>query len=231
MALPPSLSPSSILHFWFGSMCDTELRDPSHCGVLTTRGCCSWGFNPLPSFEKALQESAHLITAVSNGVGGDEWTSAFGLLAQVIVLDQFTRSIHRGTREAFQHDERAVELSRQMVDSGLLHQLKGWQKQFAVMPLMHSECLDDQDLLVSLLTEWSKSEPLFRRQIDFAKAHRDVVGRFGRRPQRNFALNRESTAEELAWFVSDEMPQWCVTQIPKQTLERLKADKDKGMLK
>lgn len=113
------------------------------------------------------------------------------LFAAILLLDQCSRNIHRGSAKAFQGDPLALELARQSLDRGWTHAApKDW-RQFLLIPLTHSENLADQ----------AQGVAEFRRLGDetalkYALLHRDQIKRFGRFPGRNRALGRVSTAEE-----------------------------------
>jgi uncharacterized protein (DUF924 family) len=116
-------------------------------------------------------------------------------LAAVIVLDQFSRNLHRGSAKAFAQDPAALALARAAIARGDDAMLQPEERHFLYMPLMHSESLADQDDCVRLIEGLGMAEPL-----DFAKRHRDIIARFGRFPHRNAALGRETTPEEAEFL-------------------------------
>ena len=113
--------------------------------------------------------------------------------AAVIVLDQFSRNIHRGAAEAFAADELARQLAREALACGEDSRLPPEQRLFLYLPFEHSEELADQEL--SLQLHQQLGNPEWAR---YAQAHRDLIARFGRFPHRNAVLGRESTPAELA---------------------------------
>jgi uncharacterized protein (DUF924 family) len=121
--------------------------------------------------------------------------SARGRLAEVIVLDQFTRNIHRGTRLAFAHDPLALALAQEAVAGGALHELLGVQRAFLLLPYMHSESGLIHAEAEGLFREFAPAE-----NLDFELRHKAIIDRFGRYPHRNRILGRASTAEELAFL-------------------------------
>ncbi len=126
----------------------------------------------------------------------DRWAdNADGVLALVILLDQFPRNLFRGTARAFAGDARALRLARQAVAQGLDRQLPRYQRMFLYLPFEHSEKLADQERSVALFAALG-DENVTR----YAVAHRDIVARFGRFPHRNAALGRPSTAEEIEFL-------------------------------
>lgn len=117
------------------------------------------------------------------------------LLAAVILLDQFSRNIHRGSPEAFAADPLAQELTCLGIDRGWDADLPAEQRAFLYMPLMHAEDPELQTLCLE-----SFAVPGLEQNLDYARDHADVIARFGRFPTRNAALGRESTAEEKMYL-------------------------------
>jgi uncharacterized protein (DUF924 family) len=120
-------------------------------------------------------------------------TTQRALLAAVIVLDQFSRNLFRGTPRAFAADPVARQLSRTAIKQGFDVAMKEQERLFLYMPLEHSEDRDDQALSVKLMA--SLGNPEWTR---FAIAHKAIIDRFGRFPHRNAILNRHSCADEVA---------------------------------
>jgi uncharacterized protein (DUF924 family) len=129
------------------------------------------------------------------GVPPDWLDSPQGVLAAILVLDQFPRNMFRGKREAFATDAAALHLSKRAIEQGLDLQLPPAQRAFVYMPFQHSEAAADQARSITLFT--ALGAPL---NLDFARRHRAVIDRFGRFPHRNAALGRSSTDEELAFL-------------------------------
>lgn len=122
-------------------------------------------------------------------------TSPRAALAAVIALDQFPRNIFRGEAEAFSTDAAALRVSAAAMDQGFDAALEGEEKAFLYMPFLHSERLPDQDRAVALFDALG-----IENHIDFAKAHRDIIVRFGRFPHRNRVLGRVSTEAEQSFL-------------------------------
>ncbi|WP_260484001.1 DUF924 family protein [Sphingomicrobium flavum] len=114
------------------------------------------------------------------------------ILAAVIMLDQFSRNMFRGSPKAFEADALARRLTRRAIAKGWDVRMEKEHRQFLYMPLMHSEDLDDQDESVRLFDALSEGG-----RDKFAHLHRQQIVDFGRFPGRNAALGRESTPEEL----------------------------------
>lgn len=133
------------------------------------------------------------------GWGGD----AQAQLAELILLDQFTRNLFRGQARAFAGDARALALALSLLESGghlTLHPLQRW---FAYMPLEHAEDLALQErcvaLFEALVDDADEHAEALKGALDYARKHRDVIRRHGRFPRRNVALGRSSTAAEEAY--------------------------------
>lgn len=117
------------------------------------------------------------------------------LLAAVILLDQFSRNIHRESSEAYAADPLALSLAEHGIERGWHRTLPPEQAVFLLTPLMHAESRDAATRSVALYRELGREE-----QIDFAQKHAAVIEQFGHYPSRNAALGRESTAEETAFL-------------------------------
>jgi len=124
------------------------------------------------------------------------------LLARILLLDQFTRNIFRGTPRAFAGDAQALAIATQLVTSGRDKNLDPWQRWFAYLPFEHAESLLEQERAVALYAALRREAQgeAFGSAYDYAVKHRDIVARFGRFPHRNAILGRASTAEEIAFL-------------------------------
>ena len=123
-----------------------------------------------------------------------------GALAYLILTDQFPRNMFRGTSKAFASDRAALAVSKISVERNWDMKIDPPARQFFYMPMMHSECITDQERCVRMfLTRMPNDGP---DNLLHAKAHRDVIRKFGRFPFRNEALERRSREEEMA-FLAD----------------------------
>ena len=125
-----------------------------------------------------------------------EWRqNAQGRLAEIIVLDQFSRNIGRNSPTAFSADPMALALAQEAVAGGFDHQLNEQQKSFLYMPYMHSESLLVHEQAVELFSQTG-----LEHNLDFEFKHKIIIERFGRYPHRNEVLGRTSTPEEVEFL-------------------------------
>lgn len=123
----------------------------------------------------------------------DAWTdSAEGMLALIILLDQFPRNMYRGSPDMFAADRKAASMAKLALEKKIDGEVPQASRQFVYMPLMHSEELEDQELCVKLF----QGDPSLAENVAYAVDHRDIVARFGRFPHRTAILGRTTTAEE-----------------------------------
>ena len=118
-----------------------------------------------------------------------------GRLAEVLVLDQFSRNVYRGTARAFAQDTLALVLAQELVASGHDRSLPPAQRSFTYMPYMHSE-----SALVHAQAVVLFSQPGLQDNLRFELRHKEIIDRFGRYPHRNAILGRSSTADELTFL-------------------------------
>jgi uncharacterized protein (DUF924 family) len=136
----------------------------------------------------------------------DAWKATpRGTLALIILLDQFTRNVYRGSARAFAQDPIALELTRTGFESGQFEGLDAIERMFAALPLRHAEDVESQKLGVALaVRDALGATPLLKEfliySVDWARKHLDVIVRFGRFPHRNAALERKSTPSELEYI-------------------------------
>ena len=115
------------------------------------------------------------------------------LLAAIILCDQFSRNLHRGSRKAFETDALARELTKLGLERGWDAEMRPERRQFLLMPLQHSENLADQERSLTEFAALGDNE-----QARFAQLHHDQIARFGRFPGRNAALGRRTSEAEQA---------------------------------
>ncbi|MGL6312443.1 DUF924 family protein [Vibrio sp. WXL103] len=120
---------------------------------------------------------------------------AQGSLAEIIILDQFSRNIFRDTPQAFAGDSLALALAQRMVEKGQDLELDPVQRRFVYLPYMHSESMLIHTQAVALYERLDNPESL-----SFEFEHKAIIDRFGRYPHRNSILGRESTPQELEFL-------------------------------
>ena len=125
-----------------------------------------------------------------------EWRATIeGRLAEIIVLDQFSRNMYREDLRAFQYDGMALVLAQEAVRAKDAGNLPLEQRSFLYMPFMHSESLQIHDLAMMYF-----DQPGLEDSFEYEKKHRAIIKRFGRYPHRNDVLGRISTPEERAFL-------------------------------
>lgn len=120
-----------------------------------------------------------------------------GRLAEIIVLDQFSRNLFRNSAKAFAQDGMALVLAQEAVRSGADAALMPQERVFLYMPYMHSESAAIHQTAVELFTRNSISD-----NLDYELKHKAIIDRFGRYPHRNAILGRTSTADETAFLAT-----------------------------
>ncbi len=118
-----------------------------------------------------------------------------GALAEIIILDQFSRNMFRDTARSFAYDSQALSLSQSAIASGLDEELSIEMKSFLYMPFMHSESIIIHQEASKLFAQLG-----VQSTIEFEKKHKEIIEKFGRYPHRNEILGRESTREEKAFL-------------------------------
>lgn len=118
-----------------------------------------------------------------------------GRLAEIIVLDQFSRNIHRNTPTAFAQDPMALVLAQEAVAAGALAQLSPTERSFLLLPYMHSE-----SKAIHVVAEGLYREHAPQGNYEFELKHKAIIDRFGRYPHRNSILGRVSTDEEIEFL-------------------------------
>ena len=168
----------SILHFWFN-----ELTPDQYFAVD-------------PSLDNLIRERFTIThKAASQGELYTWRSSVEGRLAEIIVLDQFSRNIYRGKKEAFASDGIALVLAQEAIERGVDKKLTSQQKLFLYLPFMHSESLLIHKQAMQLF-----SDPDLKENFEYEKQHKHIIEKFGRFPHRNEILGRVSTPEEIAFL-------------------------------
>ncbi|GAA6135732.1 DUF924 family protein [Oceaniserpentilla sp. 4NH20-0058] len=121
--------------------------------------------------------------------------TALGSLAEVIILDQFSRNMFRDHKDAFSSDELALALAQGAISKGFDTQISSTMRSFLYLPFMHSESAIIHAQAVKLYE--SLGNP---NNLEFEHKHKAIIDRFGRYPHRNTILGRESTMEEIEFL-------------------------------
>jgi len=189
--------PESVLSFWFGEIDETTGVEPSLRAKWMTSD---------PTFDQLIGDRfGKVLDAAARGEL-DRWeATARGRLALIIVLDQFSRNVLRGTEAMFASDHKALGLSARGIERGDDQSLACEERMFFYMPFMHSENLEEQRRCVGLFkalvdSAGAKLRPRIEEALRYAEQHREIVERFGRFPHRNATLERTSTGEEVAFL-------------------------------
>jgi uncharacterized protein (DUF924 family) len=172
------VQPQPILHFWFEELTPKQhfIKDPALDESMRSL------------FGDTLQAAARCELFA--------WRATpEGRLAEILVLDQFSRNIFRDTPRAFAQDALALVLAQEMVAGGHEQQLGVAQRAFAYMPYMHSESAVVHAEAVRLF-----SLPGLENNLAFELRHKAIIDRFGRYPHRNAILGRTSSPEELVFL-------------------------------
>lgn len=182
-----------ILAYWFGS-------NPDDAGIAKEKKRIWWEADPAIDAEIRLR-FGDLVEAAGRNELSDWAETPRGLLALILLTDQFPRNIHRRTPLAFAFDGAARTYCKHGIVRGFDLQLRPIERVFHYLPLEHSEALDDQRESVRLFSELAQLAPpeqkdLYAGYLKYAERHRDIVTRFGRFCHRNRILGRPSTAEE-----------------------------------
>jgi len=187
-----------VLDFWFGD------QRPYTVSNAEARQSLWFGGRAEDDAEIEARFGSLVERAKLNQLG--DWNqSLHGELAQVIVLEQFTRAIFRGTAQAFASDAQALALASSVVDSGEHRSLHVVERVFLLLPFEHAEDVGMQHLSVALFGECcGDADEMFKAHtnssLEYAVQHRDIVVRFGRFPHRNAALGRASSSDEGAYL-------------------------------
>jgi len=182
-----------ILEFWFG-----DWRSDARVGKAQQQ---LW-FDKKPDVDRDIGSRFGSLLEPARNRLLDWQATPRGRLAMILLLDQFSRNIFRGTPKAFAYDPEALELSLEGLAQGDDLGCGLYERAFYYLPLEHAEDPRCQEKSVALFRALLDAAPhdsqkTFASFYDYAVRHRDIVARFGRFPHRNAILGRDSTAEEL----------------------------------
>jgi uncharacterized protein (DUF924 family) len=167
-----------VLRFWF-----EEIEPASH-----------WTKDPL--FDALIEQRFGDLYQAACACELYTWRDqARGRLAEVIILDQFSRNLYRESGQAFAQDSLALVLAQEAVSLGVAAQLPVQQRAFLYLPFMHSESAPIHRHALELF-----AEPGLEDNYRFEQRHKEIIDRFGRYPHRNESLGRHSTEEEVSFL-------------------------------
>ena len=167
-----------VLNFWF------EEIEPSH----------RWVKNE--AFDQIITQRFSAVHASAIRCELYGWrTHAKGRLAEIIVLDQFSRNMFRGSPLSFAFDAMALALAQEAIAAGADKALNQAERVFLYMPFMHSESLKIHEVALSLFQSNG-----IQSNLDFEIRHKDIIQKYGRYPHRNAILNRASTDAEIEFL-------------------------------
>lgn len=186
-----------ILKFWFGQVEET---------IVPTEHRARIWFAEDEAIDQEIKArfSAQVDAAMTGKL--DEWEKTpRGQLALIITLDQFSRHVYRGSEKAFSRDEKALTICLDGMRDESDHALSLIERVFYYFPLLHSEKISDQEKSVRAYRTladlaFSETRVIFDSFLKFANHHYAIIQRFGRFPQRNDALHRESSKAEIAFL-------------------------------
>lgn len=188
-----------ILQFWFGAFPTPYTSDASKVDMWFKNGSAYDSeifINFGVDYERAINGEL------------DHWIDSYrGRLALIILLDQFSRHIHRGSALSFAQDMKAQEVCIDGMGAGDDMKLHAVERSFYYLPLEHAEDIEKQNLSVKAYTQLLNDVPElyqkpFEMNLEFSQNHQLVIEKFGRFPELNEILGRESSKEELGFIAS-----------------------------
>jgi uncharacterized protein (DUF924 family) len=199
-------SPEEVLSYWFPEE-DLFEADPQTFGRQM-----QWWFQGGPEVDSEISERFGEVLEQARRGELDHWAETpRGRLALIVVLDQFSRNVYRGSPLSYSQDEKALKLALDGIDAGMDRELSAMERIFFWLPLGHSEdlALHERSVLHAE-EEAANAPPHLRVEVEFgvsqARAAREIIARFGRHPHRNEILGRTSTPEELEYLRTETPP-------------------------
>jgi len=183
-------TPADVLAFWFGRPGEPSQGQPHR----------EW-FSQDAGFDEAIRKRFLDCTEAALAGRLQDWSNdQAGLLALIIVLDQFPRNLFRHQAKAFAGDPAAQQLAAMALDRAWDRQCNAVERVFLYLPFEHSESLTDQEHSLALFATLANEHPETAGFLDYARRHHEVITRFGRFPHRNAALERTSTEAEKLYL-------------------------------
>lgn len=175
------VNPDDVLNFW-----------------IDEQGPQKWYIQD-ENLDEQIRQRFMAIWSEGHDGGLSDWLSdARGAFAYIILMDQFPRNMFRGKGRAFSTDKKAICAAKRAISKDWDLKVAEPGRQFFYLPLMHSECLADQDRCIRLFMDRMPGGGA--ENLLHARAHREVIRQFGRFPYRNEALERFSTEQEKRYI-------------------------------
>src|SRR5829696_6915984 len=199
-------SPEDVLSYWFP---EDDIFDADQ---ETFGRQMQWWFAGGPEVDRQISERFAQVLEQARRGELDYWADTpRGRLALIVVLDQFSRNVYRGSPLSYSQDEKALELALEGIEMGMDCELAPAERNFFWLPLGHSEDLALHERSVLHAEEEAAiAPPRLKAMAEFgvsqARAAREVIARFGRHPHRNEILGRDSTPEELEYLRTETPP-------------------------
>ena len=197
--------PEEVLSYWFP-------KDINEADIQTLQRQGKRWMAGGPEVDREITERFGEVLERARRGELDHWADTpRGRLALIVVLDQFSRNIYRGSPLSYSQDERALKLALEGIGLGMDRELGAVERRFFWLPLGHSEDLALHERGVRHAEEEAANAPPHQRAmaefgVSQAKAARHVIARFGRHPHRNEILGRTSTPEELEYLRTETPP-------------------------
>jgi len=194
------VDPQAVVHYWLG---DTE-HDP---GAVREKSRMWYSSNA--AVDQEIDETFGEVLKLAEESKLPAWLETpIGQLASVILLDQFTRNLNRGSKHAWKNDGIALAIAERCVDSKDYLSLSYFGRVFLYHPYHHAESISAQEKVIELFEELYNEAPAdwqtpIKGFVDFAKSHCEIIRRFGRFPHRNETLGRKSSSEEIAHLLEN----------------------------
>ena len=198
-------TPEEVLSYWFPEGIDEA--DPETRGLQMKRWMAGG-----PEVDREIAERFGEVLEQARRGELDHWeATARERLALIVVLDQFSRNVYRGSSLSYAQDEKALGLALEGIDLGMDRELGAMEGMFFWLPLGHSEDLALHERSVGQAEKEVADAPEHLRlwhehNLYQAKAAREVIARFGRHPHRNEILGRDCTPEELEYLRTETPP-------------------------
>jgi len=186
-----------ILKFWFGKVEESVFPSPKRTHL--------WFSNDMAIDEEIRSNFSYDLEKAVLGDYKDWEESARSMLALILLYDQFSRHIYRDTPLAYAQDHRALDLCLHGIEKQYDHVISLLERAFFYFPMMHSENVEIQATSIrayKILLDLSfpEAKAIFESFLDYALKHFDIIKRFGRFPERNKALGRASTKDEIKYL-------------------------------